>query len=575
MIDGPATTVVDYIKYLAIFTMQPILPLRSKVSTKTVRTTDIIPETFIRPPSGSSGKICLVCAVNKSSYCCPRCYVPYCSASCFSRHNVQCTENFSKQRVKDVLDAEKKEKDAELHEGYSLTPSAKIFSYRDSFSARYARCGLDIPDEDIAENPQEGGEELPHSESETIDLNEDFELKSIPSRLLNRYIHLWTPWWTDDTDNTSGRSHLHPCSNPTGDTVSISAADSSLRSRLIDVKVHITDSISEIRLTAPRLNTLVKTDKISDDFGYQLIGMVLSYVITMRTMNGDWKQHPEDALALLVSSTAVLDKRFQPRCIMELVEDWVRFQPPTVQKMSRNTIRALLTDVLSVIRYWEFISFALLECWMIAMRSLGTKPVNTVECKGMAEVSGTGIRSSSNGSRSTDSGSSGVTVTSQQGERRKTVLPNTACDEEGEQDSDKEEDINSIEDVRGSISSLCLVDVNAVLTAMDCYSVDVFMKPNKQSQLQSQLQSKTTAKSKMQFQSSHKSKSSSAISATEKETVLTANLLAQKEETVLTANLLARKAFFMLLYSFEKCNLDRLISLSAELNEYIAVYCAD
>ena len=81
---------------------------RSKISKKEVRLHDSKPTEIIG--SSASGKVCLVCTINISSYCCPQCFVPYCSHQCYLKHGVECTEAFSRQRVKNVLDMEAKEK---------------------------------------------------------------------------------------------------------------------------------------------------------------------------------------------------------------------------------------------------------------------------------------------------------------------------------------------------------------------------------------------------------------------------------------------------------------------------------
>lgn len=81
----------------------------SKISKKEVRLHDSKPTEIIG--SSASGKVCLVCTINRSSYCCPQCFVPYCSHQCYLKHGVECTEAFSRQRVKNVLDMEAKEKD--------------------------------------------------------------------------------------------------------------------------------------------------------------------------------------------------------------------------------------------------------------------------------------------------------------------------------------------------------------------------------------------------------------------------------------------------------------------------------
>lgn len=77
------------------------------MSEKKIKLHDIQPTESVG--SSVTGKVCLVCTVNISSYCCPQCFIPYCSSQCYLRHGADCTEAFSRQRVKAVLDLEVKE----------------------------------------------------------------------------------------------------------------------------------------------------------------------------------------------------------------------------------------------------------------------------------------------------------------------------------------------------------------------------------------------------------------------------------------------------------------------------------
>jgi hypothetical protein len=64
--------------------------LRSRVSKKEVKLHDLKPTESIG--SSATGKVCLVCTVNLSSYCCPQCFIPYCSSNCYLKHGVECTD---------------------------------------------------------------------------------------------------------------------------------------------------------------------------------------------------------------------------------------------------------------------------------------------------------------------------------------------------------------------------------------------------------------------------------------------------------------------------------------------------
>lgn len=57
--------------------------------------------------SASDLDICGICTSAKAKYRCPSCFVNYCSSGCYANHSNNCTESFSKARIKSVFDLEK------------------------------------------------------------------------------------------------------------------------------------------------------------------------------------------------------------------------------------------------------------------------------------------------------------------------------------------------------------------------------------------------------------------------------------------------------------------------------------
>ena len=52
--------------------------------------------------------------------------------------------------------------------------------------------------------------------------------------------------------------------------------------------------------------------------------------------------------------------------MIETIESWVRFRPYSLQNISRKKIKSLLEDAFSILQYSEFLSFSLIEIWLIA-----------------------------------------------------------------------------------------------------------------------------------------------------------------------------------------------------------------
>jgi hypothetical protein len=253
--------------------------LRSRISKKEIKLHNLKPTENIS--SASSGKVCLVCTINISSYTCPHCYTPYCSSECYLKHGIECTEIFSRQRVKKILDYESIEK---THERENLSDN-EIRNIEVSYENYRDRNDIDDKDEtrlvsrvtnddDQAEEEEEEGyisEDDIQSKTDLAHFSEDVDINNInkiPSRLLSRLVKLWKPWWTSvDEDKTISVLHSNNISNK---------------------KRAISKVMTEIKVTCPRLNTLIQVDKLTKLVGYQILGLILGYVVAMHSVNGEW-----------------------------------------------------------------------------------------------------------------------------------------------------------------------------------------------------------------------------------------------------------------------------------------------
>lgn len=226
--------------------------LRSKISKKEIQLQDIQPKELIG--SVSSGKVCLVCTKNTSSYCCPHCYIPYCSSVCYTKHDIRCTERFNRQRVKNVLEYEKKTNiqtdDLKRNESNENKKKKVLYgNYSDNAEYDYQEntnlsedqnnYGDDNDESDGDDSDNfDSGQKLSNNvnnnlnlvntiqmhelninntnisnvnnatniDASSIDINNmnDIDInniprnipQNIPKRLLNSLIKLWTPWWT-------------------------------------------------------------------------------------------------------------------------------------------------------------------------------------------------------------------------------------------------------------------------------------------------------------------------------------------------------------------------------------------
>lgn len=100
--------------------------------------------------SVNNNKICKVCIRSKSEYCCPTCFIPYCSLNCYKKHNIDCLELFSKQRIKDQLDFEKS-----LESNDESFKQSEILDFEKSLE-----CFNNFPDESFQSSDYESDDDI-------------------------------------------------------------------------------------------------------------------------------------------------------------------------------------------------------------------------------------------------------------------------------------------------------------------------------------------------------------------------------------------------------------------------------
>ena len=121
---------------------------------------------------------------------------------------------------------------------------------------------------------------------------------------------------------------------------------------------------------------------------YQLLGLLLGYVVMMRTINGNWSSEfdctPDgdvdkvqsycmESLALLFQSTPFLSTMFRPSSVDATIQSWVYHQPPSLgsSNSSHEIIKSLLRDVKGILSSIELSLFAIIDCWLLG-RSCNT-----------------------------------------------------------------------------------------------------------------------------------------------------------------------------------------------------------
>lgn len=334
-----------------------MVDLRAKRATRVVHKSDIQPQ--LAAPG--DGRICIICAKNRSSYCCPQCFVVYCSSSCFQSHNIDCTESFSKGKVQEIISYEKKAKKVAVAQEGGVYVN-KEENMRDKNNS---------DDFDHLEDDSEYSEDENESDHCSDAVQHILEKVSIEPSGVNlcrldleerksllasvRHatisVKLLTPWW----ENDSNLRNIHP------------------KVIELDVETPKTWTIltTDLKTTLPALKSILMT-RPSSTISYHVLGLLLGHVLTVRSLNCDLNDDSVQAINILSSSTPVfIDPTFKPQTVAGAVELWLAGQPSALQRQNRKCIRIVLEDVLKITASSDFVIYAIFECWVVSALQLG------------------------------------------------------------------------------------------------------------------------------------------------------------------------------------------------------------
>ena len=207
--------------------------------------------------------------------------------------------------------------------------------------------------------------------------------------------------------------------------------------------------------------------------------------------------------------------------MIETIGSWIRFRPYTLQNISRKKLKSILLDTFSILKYSEFLSFALLEIWLIASSCQKNENIDK-------ENNGNNFNDNSNEVRNEENIFTKI----------------------GENDNKKDTDDEFSTVTKCAMENLEKEDYNNfsdnALTLLDLY-VEKFQK-------------------KAPIISTKKSKKSGT------------SIYNKNDENYLEliqADLLARKSYFLLLFSFDENRKNIFENLAQELKEYLTDYIED
>ena len=315
--------------------------------------------------------LCLVCKGSSTKYCCPKCFIPYCSLNCYRSHSNECSEAFYKDRISEVIGLESRCK-SDINE---------MGLYEDKLSTLAARLLESNMDTSVLERKDR---ELVLSLLK-LSLEQDIgSTLSVPK-----------PWWLSSSETTalltpSGvTTLLMPEKNAsrnsltsimesnctkslTGDATHLQSVFSQLESengsdlsinRTINtsfdeylgniqiIKIHLLEHCNRtFKTSPPPLSSLEMLSNSSfseihsqsiypnPDIMYHVLGVLLGYVTIMRSTALQPLDDLPGNLDVLAASCPALLPTYRPSSARFAIEAWIAMRPPTVTRKGRSNV---------------------------------------------------------------------------------------------------------------------------------------------------------------------------------------------------------------------------------------------
>ncbi len=358
-----------------------------------------------------SPRVCLVCAAKTARYSCPRCFMGYCSLSCFQNHNADCNEEFCRDKVRSVLELERK-----------AGAESMVSSSSDDGG------GVFVADFDGKDKEEERDEEGKRQRLDAIAsklYDNDFDVsklapderlllrRMVQSGVLDRYVHVHCPWWTPSsllsrvgagtTMASEPEPEPEPGSKPLfGDSEGHEGDVESVHVRIEDQWERFVSEVDALRgivtylsqlppnTTTPSTTTTATATTSAFSFplhvsvpkipsanallSYQVLGLLLDYVFMVRTLNSRWDDGSEkkgDALYIMSQGIAI-SSSFRPASCGECLISWGDSLTRTYQSRSVSpAVRSvLLEDVATILSCHASMCYALVDCWLLGIHTM-------------------------------------------------------------------------------------------------------------------------------------------------------------------------------------------------------------
>ncbi|CAD5170448.1 unnamed protein product [Musa acuminata subsp. malaccensis] len=245
--------------------------------------------------SGSDTRIiCRVCQKQFSQYTCPRCNSRYCSLQCYKRHNLRCTESFTRENVMEELKQVQPDEETKR----KMLDILKRFHSEEEMSS---------DDEEESTLSEEIIQKVLSGQEVVLEDLSPKELKQfrrvIASGELSKLIEPWTPWWRQ----------------PSARSISLSPEGCQLV-KPVELANGPEDNIAENPVgpesPLPPLRQLIRGDP-SPFLAVHVVDVLYSYCFTLRLYNGDWHSDPLGAATVALGMSKVMGDLGRPETVAE------------------------------------------------------------------------------------------------------------------------------------------------------------------------------------------------------------------------------------------------------------------
>jgi hypothetical protein len=342
------------------------LDLRKKISSKSsVEYKDSIAiGENLRAVGVSAHKLCAVCHTHTSSYCCPSCFIPYCTAKCYQSHNSECTEIFYKHRVDDVLQLEKHVANQD-HELSTSLPHK---------TADRRAASEPLPGSESSSSDDEYEDDQLHALAERLKAD-DYRIENITADeliLLQQQVQARKNRLTKEISLSQENISWKPWFEG-GDDMLIASIDypESLPYRWDGALAHMLDVVNE-RLHLAYERNLKALPMLRNEHIYHIFAMLASYAILLRLYQDNLYEGAnhmsEEFIASFIYLSGSLEPSFHPQSLHEVIEAITHRSAriPGMQRINNQRLIFILRDVLNIISTSSYASYTFINCWRIS-----------------------------------------------------------------------------------------------------------------------------------------------------------------------------------------------------------------